>query len=94
MINLDGQCRSDQEIVVDGGSFVGATLNRCLLVYRGGPIPNVSGLRINDCQWSFEGVALNTLLMLCLLRWGHPEKVEELLLEAEAELREAFLSSN
>lgn len=92
MINLDGQTRCNQEIEVDAGSFVGATLNRCLLIYRGGKLPNFSGLTVNDCRWSFQGTALNTLLMLALMRWGHPEKAEELLAQANSEVHKLLQS--
>jgi hypothetical protein len=34
-VNLDGQTRQDETIEMDGGSFTGAQLIRCRLVYRG-----------------------------------------------------------
>ncbi len=81
-VNLDGQSQSDQEIEIDGGSFVDATLTRCTLSYRGGSFPNFSGVRIIDCAWAFRDAASQTLGMLALIRLDWPDQSEELLAAA------------
>jgi len=66
-MNLDGQSRTEEVIELDGGSFVGATLTRCQLVYRGGALPLVAGLTLNEPTWDFRDAALGGITMLTLI---------------------------
>lgn len=81
--NLDGQIRSEQEIVIDDGSFVGAILTRCILIYRGGGLPNFERVQIIDCQWNFTDAAARSLGMLSIIRLGWTESADELLALAQ-----------
>jgi hypothetical protein len=85
-VNLDGQACSDTEIDLDGGSFVRATLTRCILVYSGGVFPNLSEVTLRDCQWKFGGAAANALGMLAIIRISDAGQADELVALAQAEI--------
>lgn len=84
--NIDGRARSDEEIEIDGGSFVGATLIRCTLVYRGGPFPNLERVRIIDSRWAFKGAAKRTLVMFAGIGLHWPDHADQLLAAAQRQI--------
>ena len=86
-LNLDGQTRADKDIETDGGSFAGATLKRCRLIYRGGRLPSIGGLTVDDCSWDFRDAALNTMHMLAIIGMTDPETAQEIFERADAQIR-------
>ena len=86
-VNLDGQTRQDETIEMDGGSFTGARLVRCRLVYRGGPIPHIGNLTLIDCVWDFSDAAATTLVMLSAIGRVNPAWASQLLTGANSRLQ-------
>lgn len=78
-VNYDGKTATQEKIVVDGGSFVHAHLIQCTLIYRGGKVPNLAACHTENCTWSIEDKALNTLLFIAYLEKGQPQSAAELL---------------
>ena len=87
-MNLDGQSRADEVIELDGGSFVDATLTRCTLVYRGGPLPKVAGLTLSEPTWDFRDGALYTLAMLARIGRLNTAWVQQMLTAKEAAIQD------
>jgi hypothetical protein len=86
-MNLDGQSRADETIELDGGSFAGATLTRCRLVYRGGTLPVLTGLTLIDPTWDFRDAALHALTMLTLIGRLNRAWAQQLLTASEASIQ-------
>lgn len=90
MNKADNQHLRDATIPTDGGSFVGATFERCTLVYSGGVTPDVSGARFMQTRWKFDGAASETLMTLALIEAMSPKISESLLEEGRERFREKF----
>ncbi len=86
-VNLDGQTRHDETIETDGGSFNGAQLIRCRLIYRGGPIPHIPNLTLTECTWDFRDAASTTLVMLSAIGRVNPSWASQLLSGADSRLQ-------
>ncbi len=86
-VNLDGQTRHDETIEMDGGSFTGAQLIRCRLIYRGGPIPHIPNLTLTECTWDFRDAASTTLVMLSAIGRVNPSWASQLLAGADDRLQ-------
>ena len=86
-VNLDGQTRQDETIEMDGGSFTGAQLIRCRLVYRGGTIPLIGNLTLIESVWDFRDAAATTLVMLSALGRVNPSWATQLLAGANSRLQ-------
>ena len=54
----------DQHIDLDGNQYQGCTFRGCALVYKGGPLPILTGCAFYDCRWSFEEAATRSLQFL------------------------------
>lgn len=50
----------DQIIELDGQSFVGFEITRCMLIYRGGTPPMLRDSTFDSCEFRLEGAAKNT----------------------------------
>jgi hypothetical protein len=85
-MNLDGQSRAGGEIELDGGSFVGATLTGCVLVYRGCELPDFTNVTMERCSWAFRGAATSTLCMFAIIKIADPEQANDLLARASAQV--------
>ena len=86
-MNLDGQTRQDETIEMDGGSFTGAQLIRCRLIYRGGAIPLIGNLTLTESVWEFRDAAATTLVMLSAIGCVNPSWASQLLLGADSRLQ-------
>ena len=86
-VNLDGQTRQDETIEMDGGSFTGAQLIRCRLIYRGGPIPYIGNLTLIESVWDFRDAAATTLVMLSAIGRVNPSWASQLLVGADSRLQ-------
>ncbi|CAH6896211.1 conserved hypothetical protein [Vibrio chagasii] len=50
-----------QKVHLDGNSFEGCKMTKCILIYAAsGPI-DMNNCELNDCQWEFSGAAADTL---------------------------------
>ena len=58
-----------ERVVISGGRFERCTFAACELVFDGRPVHLVDNL-FEDCRWSFEGPAGDTLQLLALLCRG------------------------
>ena len=85
-VNLDGQTRTAEPIELDNGSFVGATLIDCELVYAGGGMPNLHRATLRGCRWRITGAARNGLLMLEIIRLADNEEADDLLTGARTQV--------
>jgi hypothetical protein len=54
----------NQVVILDYQDFINKHLYKCKLVYRGGQPPNMLFSTFEECEFIFEGPALNTLIML------------------------------
>jgi hypothetical protein len=86
-VNFDGQTRQDETIEMDDGSFIGAKLIRCRLVYRGGPMPHIPNLTLIDSTWDFRDAASTTLVMLAAIGRVNPSWASQLLTGADKRLQ-------
>jgi hypothetical protein len=84
---LDGQTRHDETIEMDSGSFMGAQLIRCRLIYRGGPMPHIANLTLTECTWDFRDAASTTLVMLSAIGRVNPSWASQLLTGADNRLQ-------
>lgn len=48
-------------VVLDYGSFSDTNFIGCKIIYRGGRPPTLLNCDLIDCEWIFEGPALNTV---------------------------------
>ena len=86
-VNLNGQTHSDETIEMDGGSFIGAELIRCRLIYRGGDIPFIGNLTLTESTWDFRDAAAKTLVMLSAIGRANPEWARQLLVGADSRVQ-------
>lgn len=56
--------------VIDGNRYIECRFEQCKMIYRGGPIPEISGCHFEDCTWHFEDAAERTLLFMRQLYHG------------------------
>lgn len=82
MPNYDGATLEGQTLEADGSSFVGATLTKCTLVYRGGLLPNLANAVFHDSGWSFSDAAGRTLVLWALIEANSPPQVPQALLQS------------
>lgn len=55
----------ENEVVeLDYKSFDGTEFRKCTLVYKGGLPPRLKDCSLIECQWVFEGPALNTVMFM------------------------------
>nr|DAL09305.1 MAG TPA_asm: LH3 HEXON-INTERLACING CAPSID protein, CAPSID PROTEIN, BETA-HELIX [Caudoviricetes sp.] len=54
----------DTNVLLDGFSYENCTFTRCKIVYSATDTFALVNNRFNDCKWSFEGPAGNTLQFL------------------------------
>ena len=87
-VNLNGQTRYDETIEMDGGSFIGAQLIRCRLIYRGGDIMLIGNLTLTESNWDFRDAAVKTLVMLSAIGRVNPRWASELLIGADKRLQD------
>ena len=59
-----GKTFKGQALRLDGTEFHGCTLDDCDLVYAGGLPPSIVDCTVRNCRFTFEGPALNTLILL------------------------------
>lgn len=78
-VNLDGQTRTGETIELDDGSFIGATLKGCTLIYRGGGLPNFQALTLDGCSWTLSDAAHRTLLMLHIMEESGKGMLQQML---------------
>jgi hypothetical protein len=79
MKNYDGQSLSDQTIEGDGCSFIGSTLTRCRLIYRGGNLPVLAKAKMIDTEIEFRDCALNALAFLSYVERANPHLAKRVL---------------
>lgn len=63
-MEYDGETFEGKTLVLDGNVFRNCTLQNCQLIYRGGTPPVLQANAVNNCTWSFEEAAGNTLELL------------------------------
>lgn len=51
----------NEVVVMDYGNFEDVQFINCKIVYRGGRAPSMIRCDLIDCEWIFEGPALNTV---------------------------------
>lgn len=69
-MEYSGNKTSNTTEVIDGNRYVECRFERCKMIYRGGPIPQISGCHFEDCTWHFEDAAERTLLFMRQLYHG------------------------
>ena len=52
---------------LDGETYVGCSMNNCVLVFRGGDLPFLSGNTFSGCEWRLDDAALRTVRFLQFL---------------------------
>jgi hypothetical protein len=65
-----GENKTDTTEVIDGNRYVECRFEKCKMIYRGGPIPQISGCHFENCTWHFEDAAERTLLFMRQLYHG------------------------
>jgi len=68
---------ADQTIAIDGNQYIGCTLERCELVYRGGESTEISNCSLGSCRFTFEGPAGTTLNFLSEMYHGGFQSIVE-----------------
>lgn len=63
-MEYDGETFEGKTLVLDGNVFQNCTLQNCQLIYRGGTPPVMRANVVNNCAWTFEEAAGNTLQFL------------------------------
>ena len=74
---IKNQVFADQEMVLDGNSFIECTFTNCLLTYSAVLPVNMVSNRFNDCEWRFLGAAAATIDFMTALYNGGAEEVIE-----------------
>jgi hypothetical protein len=54
----------DTTVFVDGATFIGCNFSRCRFVYTGYLPFHLEKCGFNECQWTFEGPAANTVAFM------------------------------
>lgn len=62
-----------ETVVLDQGHHRNVDFVECLLVYRGGTVPVLTGCSFFKCQWTLEGAASTTVNTLTTLAALSPE---------------------
>jgi hypothetical protein len=62
-----------ETIALDGESFADCEFRSCRLVYSGGPVPQLSGCKFDDCEWKLDGAAADTHAFMKLM-WAQGAK--------------------
>jgi hypothetical protein len=65
---ISGRKFANETVHLDGREFIDCNFDRCLLIYSGGNAFIFGNSPINACQFEFAGAALNTLLVLEMMR--------------------------
>jgi len=60
-MEYEGETFEGKTLVLDGNTFQNCVLQECQLIYRGGTPPMLHANTINNCTWTFEEAAGNTL---------------------------------
>jgi hypothetical protein len=76
-MQYQGKTFRNDTVELDGNEFEGCDIHHCTLVYRGGKVPLLANSTVADCQFTFEGSALNTMILLRLLYHGGFQPVVE-----------------
>lgn len=61
---------TDQVVHLDYAEYHDTLFRRCKLVYEGGRPPTLVGCVLDECEFIFDGPALNTVRFLKLLSEG------------------------
>jgi len=69
----------NEEIRLDGNTFIGCSFANCVLVYGGGPLPVMINNSIKDVQWSFAEAASNTVQFMNAIYHGMGEGGRQLI---------------
>jgi hypothetical protein len=64
MATHNGQTFTGTTEVLDGNVYDGCVFTNCVLVYRGGDLPQMTHTRADACQWRLEDAAGRTVLLL------------------------------
>jgi hypothetical protein len=64
MATHNGQTFTGTTEVLDGNVYDHCTFTNCVLVYRGGDLPQMTHTRATGCQWRLEEAAGRTLTLL------------------------------
>ncbi len=54
----------DRTEVLDGNVYDHCTFTNCVLIYRGGDLPQMTQTQVDACQWRLEDPAGRTLALL------------------------------
>jgi hypothetical protein len=63
-VRAENQTFTSTDVRLDSRSFENCVFDKCTMIYRGGPLPLLVGCSFRNCQWLFEGPALQTLKLL------------------------------
>lgn len=57
----------EQIVEIDYRTFEDITFRRCIIVFKGGEPPTLRNVAFDECSWSFDAAARNTIELLRLL---------------------------
>lgn len=84
----------EKALLLDGKRFVGCTLVRCRLTYRGGTLPVFKDSHLGDCNFITKDAAANTLAFLGVLyRNGEGGLIDSLIAQLRGEVSPVSLPS-
>jgi hypothetical protein len=67
----------DQRVELDGNEFASCTFINCTLVFSASAPVTLVGSNFDDCSWTFEGAAANTVGFMRLLYHGGGKQLIE-----------------
>lgn len=71
---------ADKTVALDGNVYINCTFTRCVLVYTGGPLPEIRGGLMEDCTFILDGAAMRTLeFMRALYTTGAKNVVDQMI---------------
>ena len=67
----------DETLVLDGNQYIGCTLERCSLIYRGTGVTEIGNCSFIDSRFTMDGAAANTLNFLSAIYHGGFQSIVE-----------------
>lgn len=77
----------NEEIRLDGNTFLGCSFDNCMMVYGGGPPPSMIDCSLNGVKWSFTEAASNTIQFMSAIYHGMGEGGKKVIEETFTNIR-------
>jgi len=87
-MEFDKKQFKNEEVRLDGNTFLGCAFDNCNMVYGGGPPPTMIDCSLNGVTWSFTEAASNSVRFMRAIYHGMGEGGKKVIEQTFANIRE------